>query len=166
METVFEVENVITKKQIRQYYWALMRVYIIICVAGVAGSVLSLTVNLIVGSRPNLGSAHLLLIPIVAPLIPHLCAVRDHRRLLSHYDGAIPRQKIEFGDRIAVHSNDSVAYIEYHQIKKVYSLRDGYALMDRRPAFIVFPKSGFTKGDLAEFKRFLRAKRPDLKIPK
>ena len=55
--------------------------------------------------------------------------------------------------------------LDYAQIQRVLHLKYSYELIKRKNERIVVAPGSFTKGTFAEFKQFLRQKRPDLLIP-
>lgn len=69
-----------------------------------------------------------------------------------------------FGDIILSNMGDQEGY-DYSRIRKVVSLKHSYVIYIDKRISIPVTRDGFTKGDFASFKAFLREKRPDLKIP-
>ena len=69
-----------------------------------------------------------------------------------------------FGDVILSNMGDREAY-SYERIRKVVALKYSYVIYIDKRISIPVVRDGFTKGDFASFKQFLREKRPDLKIP-
>lgn len=96
---------------------------------------------------------------------PYRLERKQFKRALDYYDGQIPASCIRFGDQIFVEDSDSTFNLEYRKIEKVIVLKHGLFLRYAQKSYLCVDPQGFTKGTLAEFKQFLRQKRPDLKIP-
>jgi len=80
-------------------------------------------------------------------------------------DGIMPETKVVVGDTIEMFEGNVHVTIEYRKIVKVVRLKHSYVLMlGKRNGLLLNPEA-FTVGTFAEFKQFLREKRPDLKIP-
>ena len=96
---------------------------------------------------------------------PYRFLKKGEKRMLEYYDGEIPPTYIRFGDQIVVEDVDSRFTLEYRKLDKVISLKRGYYLRYAKKSLVALDPNGFTKGTFAEFKQFLREKRPDLNIP-
>ena len=81
-------------------------------------------------------------------------------------DGVIPETRIAVNeDRIDVDEGFVHFTLEYRKFCRVVHLKHSYVLMMGRRNGLMIDPDGFTKGTFAEFKQFLREKRPDLNIP-
>ena len=81
-------------------------------------------------------------------------------------DGVIPETRIAVNeDRIDVDEGFVHFTLEYRKFCRVVRLKHSYVLMMGRRNGLMIDPDGFTKGTFAEFKQFLREKRPDLNIP-
>lgn len=77
-----------------------------------------------------------------------------------------PRQEtvVRFGEQIQLTENGHIDFFDYEQISKIHVFRTFYVLHTAQPEVIVLATSGFSQGELIPFWRFMREKRPDLKI--
>lgn len=98
-------------------------------------------------------------------LLPAIRARKALKRERAFYNGTIPPQVYTFGEQIIGQNVNSSRTWEYYQMTKVFSLRHSYVLHFADKSIVILDRNGFTIGDFAEFKQFLRYKRPDLKIP-
>lgn len=90
-------------------------------------------------------------------------ALRTSKR---NNDGVIPETRITVNeDRIDVNEGWVHFTLEYRKFRRVVHLKHSYVLMIGRRSGLMIDPDGFTKGTFAEFKQFLREKRPDLNIP-
>lgn len=90
-------------------------------------------------------------------------ALRSSKR---NNDGVIPETRITVkDDRIDVDEGWVHFTLEYRKFRRVVHLKHSYVLMIGRRSGLMIDPDGFTKGTFAEFKQFLREKRPDLNIP-
>lgn len=90
-------------------------------------------------------------------------ALRTSKR---NNDGVIPETRITVkDDRIDVDEGCVHFTLEYRKFCRVVHLKHSYVLMMGRRSGLMIDPDGFTKGTFAEFKQFLREKRPDLNIP-
>lgn len=90
-------------------------------------------------------------------------ALRTSKR---NNDGVIPETRITVkDDRIDVDEGWVHFTLEYRKFRRVVHLKHSYVLMMGRRSGLMIDPDGFTKGTFAEFKQFLREKRPDLNIP-
>lgn len=81
-------------------------------------------------------------------------------------DGVIPETRIAVkDDRIDMDEGCVHLTLEYRKFCRVVHLKHSYVLMMGRRSGLMIDPDGFTKGTFAEFKQFLREKRPDLNIP-
>ena len=80
-------------------------------------------------------------------------------------DGVAPEVIITFGETIKLHEGMVDITVEYRKIQKVVRLKHSYMLMIGKRNGLMLNPDCFTKGTFEEFKKFLREKRPDLKIP-
>lgn len=80
-------------------------------------------------------------------------------------DGVMPETRITVGDTIEMDEGTFHISLEYRKLRRVVHLKRSYVLMLGRRNGVMIDPNGFTKGSFAEFKQFLREKRPDLKIP-
>ena len=87
------------------------------------------------------------------------------RRIRKQNDGAIPVTVVTAGDTLEMHEGMVHYTIEYRKLQKVIRLKHSYALMIGKRNGLILDPACFTKGTFAEFKQFLREKRPDLNIP-
>ena len=103
---------------------------------------------------------------IWALAMPSISAKRTIRLLCSKNLGQPVVIVRQFGDRIVSSAAGSVNTLDYCNIKKIYSLKSCYVILFvNGMGALILSREGFTKGTFAEFKQFLRAKRPDLNIP-
>ena len=80
---------------------------------------------------------------------------------------ALPGVKkiVSFGEKIVLRHGGVTVRLDYAQIQRVLHLKYSYELIKSKNERIVVEPGSFTKGTFAEFKQFLRQKRPDLLIP-
>ena len=72
---------------------------------------------------------------------------------------------ISFGDNIEIRQGNIRTYWEYTEINQVVRLKYHYELLKDKRIGIMLDPDTMTGGTFAEFKQFLREKRPDLNIP-
>lgn len=87
------------------------------------------------------------------------------RNTKKQNDNMLPETVVTFGDAIEMHEGMVHLTIEYRKIQKIVRLKHSYVLMNGKRSGILLYEDGFTKGTFEEFKKFLREKCPDLKIP-
>lgn len=81
-------------------------------------------------------------------------------------DGVMPEAKVTVGeDSIDMDEGFVHLSLEYRKFCRVVHLKHSYVLMIGKRNGLMIDPDGFTKGSFAEFKQFLREKRPDLNIP-
>ena len=97
--------------------------------------------------------------------MPHIYAFSLMSGTKKQNDDTIPRTVVTFGDVIEMDEGMVHLTIEYRKIRQVVHLKHSYVLMLSKRTGVVLDPNGFTKGNFAAFKAFLRKKRPDLKIP-
>lgn len=71
---------------------------------------------------------------------------------------------VRFGERIHLTEDGYKNVFEYDQLSKICVFRTFYVLYTVQPEVIVLAASGFPCGELIPFWRFIREKRPDLRI--
>ena len=98
-------------------------------------------------------------------LLPHFYAWSLLRNAKKHHDGEQPETVVTFGDAIEIQEGMMRLTIEYRKIQKVVRLGHSYVLKNGKRNGILLTTDGFTKGTFAEFRQFLKEKRPDLQIP-
>ena len=86
------------------------------------------------------------------------------KEVIKQNNGTNPECVALFGDLILSNMGDQEGY-DYSRIRKVVSLKHSYVIYIDKRVSIPVTREGFTKGDFAAFKAFLKEKRPDLKIP-
>ena len=86
------------------------------------------------------------------------------KEIIKQNGGNAPECVALFGDLILSNMGDQEGY-DYSRIRKVVSLKHSYVIYIDKRSSIPLSRDGFTKGDFAAFKAFLKEKRPDLKIP-
>ena len=97
--------------------------------------------------------------------LPDFYAWQNLRRIKKQNDGVAPETVVTVGDTIEMREGMVHYTIEYRKLKKVICLKHSYALMTGKRNGLILNPNCFTKGTFAEFKQFLREKRPDLNIP-
>ena len=103
---------------------------------------------------------------VLAVLKPTIVTKRAMRTMRRKNLGRPVAMVHQFGDRIVSSVAGGVNTLDYCNIKRVYSLKTCYAIrFEHDMALLLVTRDGFTKGSFAEFKQFLRTKRPDLTIP-
>ena len=98
-------------------------------------------------------------------LFPAIRARKAIKQNKKFHNGVIPQNVFTFGEQITAQTVNASRTWEYYQLTNVYSLRHSYVLRFADKSMAILDRDGFTIGDFAEFKQFLRYKRPDLKIP-
>ena len=96
---------------------------------------------------------------------PYRLERKRFKRVMNYYDGSMPVSYIRFGDKISVKDGDSVTGLEYRKIEKVIILKHGLFLRYAKKSYLGIDPREFTVGTYEEFKRFLREKCPNAKIP-
>ncbi len=97
-------------------------------------------------------------------LIPNIMARKSFKQALWQNDGKVPETVVTVGDSIEIQDGILHMHLEYRKITKVLRLKNAYALLIDKNG-VILDINGFTKGSFAEFKQFLKEKRPDLTIP-
>ena len=97
--------------------------------------------------------------------LPKVCAKLEMHKIRKKYGGIVPISITWFDHRIVTNDGDGKRYFEYSQITGVRMFDDYFVIFLDHLTFIPLSYDGFIKGTFAEFKQFLRTKRPDLKIP-
>ena len=105
-----------------------------------------------------------ILYPIYGVFMPEITAWFAIRRFRKETNGE-GTERIAFGDQIQVIQGKARFIWDYSEINQVIHLRHSYDLMKNKRVGVTLDPNGFTKGTFAEFKQFLREKRPDLNIP-
>ena len=102
---------------------------------------------------------------LVTFFLPYLLAWSSLRNSRKQNDGVTPETVITAGDQIEMQEGMVHYTIAYHKIHRVVRLKHSYVLMLGKRNGLMLDPNGFTKGTFAQFKQFLREKRPDLIIP-
>lgn len=97
--------------------------------------------------------------------LPKFCASTMIRNEKKQNDGILPETVITFGDTIEMQQGCVHITVEYRKLIKVERLKHSYILQNGKRSGVIIQPDRFTKGTFAEFREFLQAKRPDLKIP-
>lgn len=98
-------------------------------------------------------------------IYPRMAAHKGVRRVRESSGGVMPETVVYFGDTIESHEADGVKHYSYGDILEVRSLKRSYMLTVGKNTGLPLSREGFVQGSFAEFKKFLRQKRPDLTIP-
>lgn len=78
----------------------------------------------------------------------------------------MPEAKVTVGeDSIDMDEGFVHLSLEYRKFCRIVHLKHSYVLMMGKRNGLMIDPDGFTKGTFAEFKQFLREKRPDLNVP-
>ena len=173
MDFEFEFENryELTEKMMVESTWANMKVLGLIlgigttvlamAAAGVAiGAVMNPPLNTGMVVRIAIGVAIL----VLCWRMPGSTAKAILKEIRKQNGGRPVEGAALFGDVILSNMGDQEAYT-YDRIRKVASLRHSYVIYIDKRISIPVVRNAFTKGDFDSFKKFLREKRPDLKIP-
>lgn len=168
MNVEFENRNTLTREQLRQLYRALYKPVIrkdLLRHAG-AGALL-LATALVLESSPWMAFVFAGFLGIVIRTFrtPRAVADQDFEKRLTYYGGRMPDTFIRFGEKIEIVSQEFTEVLDFRQVDSVLSLESGYFITTRLRGTIILSRNGFTQGTFAEFKQFLRNKRPDLEIP-
>ena len=111
----------------------------------------------------SLGFMIVLLIAVLnAPKIIAWLSVKKHKRV---YGGELTETVARFGEKIETNNRKGEEALSYSQIVAVYCLPDCFAIEFTPKLVLLLDCNRFTGGSFAEFKQFLREKRPDLVIP-
>ena len=102
---------------------------------------------------------------LAVSFMPQFYAWSVMKNTKKQNDGAAPEVVITFGETIKLHEGMVDVTIEYRKIQKVVRLKHSYMLMIGKQNGVMLKPDSFTKGTFAEFKEFLREKRPDLTVP-
>ena len=97
--------------------------------------------------------------------MPHWVTWGSLRNAKKLNDGIMPETVVTAGDVLELDEGMTHITVEYRKIRRVVHLRHSYVLMIGRRNGVILDPNAFTKGTFAEFKQFLREKRPDLTIP-
>ncbi len=87
------------------------------------------------------------------------------REYFGLYGGDDSPARVYFGDIIRIEDHTAVMHMDYGQIRQIIVLKRGMFLRYQENAYLAINPNCFARGTFAEFKQFLRQKRPDLKIP-
>ncbi len=96
---------------------------------------------------------------------PDYMAWKLARQEKKKNNGRLLETVVLVGDTIEMSEGGKKLTICYDQIEKVVHLKHSYCLMMDKQTLMPLDPNGFTKGSFAQFKQFLREKRPDLTIP-
>lgn len=102
---------------------------------------------------------------LVFAFMPHWHAWLTRRQTKKQNDGILPETVVTFGETIEVHEGMVHITVEYRKLVAVHRLKYSYVLMIGKRNGVMLDPNSFTKGTFAEFKQFLREKRPDLCVP-
>ena len=102
---------------------------------------------------------------LVIFFLPWYIAWNVQRSSRRNNDGVMPETRITVGETIEMDEGMIRISLEYRKLHRVVHLKHSYVLMLSRRSGIMIDPNGFTKGTFAEFRQFLREKRPDLEIP-
>lgn len=171
MEFKFENRFYMNKPMMVESTWANMKALGIIL--GIASTVLAMAAagTIITGvMNPPMDTSTLLKLAIGVVILillwrlPGSTAKAILSEVIKQNGGKNPECVALFGDVILSNMGDQEGY-GYERIRKVASLKHSYVIYIDKRISIPVTRDGFTKGDFASFKAFLREKRPDLKIP-
>ena len=98
-------------------------------------------------------------------LQPYLLVRKAWKKELAFHNGVMLVNTARFGEKISIENTTAFRSWEYHHLIKICSFKYSYCLCFADEMVILVGREGFTKGNFAEFKQFLRCKRPDLNIP-
>ena len=98
-------------------------------------------------------------------LLPYLQVRKGWKKDVAFHHGKLPVNTARFGEKISIENVEASRNWEYYQLTKVCSFKRSYCLCFGDNTVLVLNRANFTKGTFEEFKQFLRARRPDLKIP-
>jgi glycosyltransferase involved in cell wall biosynthesis len=118
-----------------------------------------------IGDLPLVFALIFIGITLYLVMLPYLRLRKAYKKEKAFYDGVIPELTTRFGENIYISNTAASRTMEFHRIKKVYSLKYSYCLRFTDDTVLMLGRENFTKGTFLEFKQFLREKRPDLKIP-
>lgn len=102
---------------------------------------------------------------LIITFMPNWFAWLTIRQTKKQNDGVMPECVVTFGDTIEIREGMVHLTVEYRKIQKVVRLKHSYVLKNGKRNGILLAIDGFTKGTFADFKQFLKEKRPDLQIP-
>jgi len=102
---------------------------------------------------------------LICIFMPQWLSWLSLRNAKKQNDGVVPESVLTFGETIEMHEGNAHFTFEYRKIAQVVRLNHSYVLMLGKRNGIILRTDCFTKGSFAEFKQFLREKRPDLDIP-
>lgn len=173
MDFEFEFENryELTEKMMVESTWANMKLLGLIlaiattifamAVAGVAiSAVMYPPLNTSMVLRLAIGLAAL----VLCWRLPGSTARAIMKEIKKQNGGRPVEGAALFGDVIVSNMGDQEPY-DYSRIRKVVSLKHSYVIYIDKRVSIPVVRDAFVKGDFDSFKKFLREKRPDLKIP-
>lgn len=169
MEPRFEIRYTANKNMLREFYRKFgsgPRYPIAVMMAAVfTGLTLySVCAGILTDVLPNLvGYGAFFLAIFFLPWYISWKALRASKR---SNDGVMPETKVTVKeDSIDMDEGFVHLCLEYRKFCRVVHLKHSYVLMMSRRSGLMIDPDGFTKGTFAEFKQFLREKRPDLNIP-
>lgn len=172
MNIQFENKLFMTPAMMSEVMWHQMKVMKTVMRAALC-AVIACAVYGVVVSMINGYLVTSVFIPVViASVLLYLCwqmpnsTVRGViKELARHNGGKLPETTTVFGDKIITTTMDNSVEYSYDRIQSVRSLNHSYLLVVGKRESLPVKRDGFTQGDFESFKAFLRAKRPDLKIP-
>ena len=171
MEFQFENRFKMTEKMLVESTWANMKALGLIL--GIATTVLAMAAGgALIGAVTGgtLKTSTLVSMACGAVLLvflwrlPGSTARAIMKEVSKQNKGEIPECVALFGDLILSNMGDQEGY-DYSRIRKIVSLKHSYVIYIDKRVSIPVTRDGFTRGDFAAFKAFLKEKRPDLKIP-
>ena len=168
MEPQFEIRYTIDKKALREFHrkigsgpryptvFAMAVVFAGLTLYSACAGILADVLHVLIGY----GAASLAI--FFMPWYIAWNALRGSRR---NNDGVMPETRVTVGDTIEMDEGMIRISLEYRKLRRVVHLKRSYVLMLGRRNGVLIDPNGFTKGTFAEFRQFLREKRPDLEIP-
>ncbi len=160
-EVLFENETEYNEKMLRSHAGRVLLPTQIFCLVLMASCLL-----LLISSRSFgllfLGVIGMIVYVLLLPYIKAKRNMKDNARFLL---GRPTTMYWKFGNCIHLESYQSQAEFGYHQFVKVAFFSWGCALFISKNQAYLISADGFTKGTYEDFKKFLKTKRPDWKIP-
>ena len=171
MEFQFENRFKMSEKMLVESTWANMKALgIILAVAttvfamGAGGTVISAVIGGTLKTSTLVSVLCGAVLLVFLWRLPGSTARNILKEVLKQNNGQNPECVALFGDIILSNMGEQEGY-DYSRIRKVVALKHSYVIYIDKRVSIPVTRDGFTKGDFAAFKAFLREKRPDLKIP-
>ena len=169
MKPQFEIRYTVSKNMLREFYRKFgsgprYPTVVMMAMDFTGLALYSVCAGVLTDVLPDLVGCGVVFLAIF--FLPWYIAWNTMRASKRSNDGVMPETRITVGeDSINMDEGFIHLCLEYRKFCRVVHLKHSYVLMMGRRNGLMIDPDGFTNGTFAEFKQFLREKRPDLNIP-